>query len=192
MTHHFKASFSLFQFSFAFPSIILTLTSFFFSTILISEMNKSCQKFSESHPSMFVDKIMAVQNRRLNPFQYMPVEFYARVDQVTEPDNSLRGINEAHCHALAEHFRNSGYDYERNMLTVYFSSTVSPDCATNVIAERSVDSLIFLKDWYCIVILDDRHWRCSIELLRGEDVGNGLRSYCGCFTQFKFRRSTFR
>lgn len=55
------------------------------------------------------------------------------------------------------------------MLTVYFSFTVNPEVATNPIVVYTVDFMKLLKDGNCMVMLDGRHRRCSVEMLGDED-----------------------
>lgn len=58
------------------------------------------------------------------------------------------------------------------MLTVYFSSTVSPEGATYTTAVHNVYSISLLKGGNCMVTLDYHHQSPSVEMLGGKDGVN--------------------
>lgn len=51
----------------------------------------------------------------------------------------------------------------------YFFKTINPDGKTNATVVHSVEDRKLQKDGYCMFMLNGRHWRRSMEILRVED-----------------------
>lgn len=64
------------------------------------------------------------------------------------------------------------------MIETYFSSIVSPDLATYPIAVHNVEEMKLLKNCYYMAMLNELHWRHSLELLRDENSVKWLREDC--------------
>lgn len=72
----------------------------------------------------------AAQNHSLNLDHYLREVIYARMDQITNPNNLLRDIDDARCCVLAELFRDYRYNCAHGLMTVYLSSSISAEGAT--------------------------------------------------------------
>lgn len=118
----------------------------------------------------------------MNLDHYLHQEIYVKVDQIVYPNNRLRDIDEAHCHALAKSVSNYKYGYTVGTRTVYFSSSGNQEGATYMTAVRNVDGMKVLKVDCCTSILDGRLERCCAELLRNkygvEWAAKPLRMHC--------------
>lgn len=132
-------------------------------------MNASAQKFSGSQPSITDDVGRSILVSPLSLDHFLRKEIYATVDQDTNPNNFLRVIDEAHCRAPAELFRNYNYDYAHGMMIVYFLSGVKLEGATNATAVHTVDDMKFLKDHFRMVVVDCRHLCRSVKVLQDEN-----------------------
>lgn len=73
---------------------------------------------------------------------------------------------------LSESSRNWNYDYARGMKMVYFSGLVNRAGGPYAAAVHPVHGMRLLKDGYCMVMNNGRHWRQSIKMSHHEgDVG---------------------
>lgn len=91
------------------------------------------------------------------------------VVRIVNPNNPLHDVYESHCCSLAKPFRNYKYDYAHGTMNMYFSPVFNQEGATYVGAVHNIDGAKLLKDGYVTVILDGRHQRRSVEMLRGKD-----------------------
>lgn len=113
------------------------------------------------------DKIKwAVQLYPSNSDHYPQKSIYAMVNQFTDSINRLRDIDNVHSRAHVDSFCNVDCSRVRFMQSVHFSLTVSPKGATHATAMYRDDGMMMLKDGYRIVVLDDRHWRRFVKMLR--------------------------
>lgn len=71
-------------------------------------------------PSMLDDVVKADWASRLTPDSYLHEKTCTRVHQILNPNNTLLGINKAHCHAMAEISRIYNHYYPRRTTIVYF------------------------------------------------------------------------
>lgn len=132
-------------------------------------MNTSAQKSSERHLWFSDDIEKSAHVHLLNSDHYLYDEIHASVDQIVDASNPLGNIDEAHCRALLESFRNYNENYAHRMMTVYFSTRVDPKGATYATAVRSVDGMKMLKYGYRMVIIDACHCRRSMQMIRDEN-----------------------
>lgn len=144
-------------------------------------MNTSKKTSSASHRSISDDIGMAFQVHPLNPDIYSRDRIYAMLDQIVDPMSPKRYIDEAHCRALADFFCNYEYRYARSMKKMYFSLSISPEGSTYASALHNTHWKKLVADGYCIFMLDHRHQRRSVEMLRDDDTvgwsANPLRVY---------------
>lgn len=101
-----------------------------------------------------------------------------------DSNNSLHDIDEVHYRAPKLWFSSYNYDYERGMITFYFSSTVDPVGATYTTAVHSIEDMEWLNDGYFVVILVGRHRCCSTKFERTNEAWIGLQNHCTCPTLF--------
>lgn len=90
------------------------------------------------------------------------------VDQILESNNRLHDIKEAPFHSLVVSFGNYIYEYVRSMMTLYFPRAVGPAGVTYSTAVHIIDARKLPKDGNCMIMLCDRYWCRSVELLRGK------------------------
>lgn len=93
-------------------------------------MNSSAQKFSGGHLSMCYDYWEAVQAHLLNVDRYLKEKIYTMVDQIADPKDTLRDIDEVYYRQPARWLQSYCYDYSHGMMTVYCESTVNAEAAT--------------------------------------------------------------
>lgn len=74
-------------------------------------MRNPAQNSAENHLSMSDDVGEAVPAVPLNLDNCPREDIYAMVEQIVDPGNHLRDINEAHCQALKKSFRSYKYNY---------------------------------------------------------------------------------
>lgn len=55
------------------------------------------------------------------------------------------------------------------MMTVYLSSVVNAEGASYATAVQNVDRTEFLKEGYCMVVIDSLHRHRSVEMIRDEE-----------------------
>lgn len=65
-------------------------------------MNNPLHKYSKTYAWVYDNVAKAFQVGDLNVENYRYEETYASMDQIIYLNNSLRLVNEAHCHDLAE------------------------------------------------------------------------------------------
>lgn len=111
----------------------------------------------------------AVQVHSLKLDHYLHEKVYAKVDEFLHQKNPMHIIDEAHCRGLAELLHSYRYHYARNIVKLYFSSTLNPESAMYAAAVHTVTSMKLMKDRYYIVIPDDCHRLLSLKVLRDED-----------------------
>lgn len=81
-------------------------------------------------------------------------EIYESMDQIVDAGSPLHKIGEAHCHALAESFRNYDYEFVHGTMTASFSFTVNLEDATYETAVYNVDGTKLQKEataWSCSI-----------------------------------------
>lgn len=88
---------------------------------------------------------------------------------IVDSNNPPRGIDEPHCHVLAESFHNYGYDCASEMMMVLFSFTFYHEGATYRTAAHNADGMNLLKEGYSAVILNGAYRCCFAVILRDED-----------------------
>lgn len=84
---------------------------------------------------------------------YLNEKDYSKVDQILDPNNLLRDINESHCCALGDSFRSCNYEYLRGIILAYFFYTVNYERSTYATAVQKFNGMKLLKDGYCIIML---------------------------------------
>lgn len=110
-----------------------------------------------------------VRMQPLNYAQNNHQKVYSRIDRIGDLSHSLRAVDKAHCHALAESFCNYTFDYARGPITVHFLAAVNPAGVTYATAVHRVDSKKSLKNDFHMFKFNPVHQRRSVELLRDED-----------------------
>lgn len=130
--------------------------------------NRSAQNFSESHHFISNDILKAVQSHTLNVDNYLHEETHGRVRRIVDSNNLLRDIDEPRCHDLGESLRNYKYEYAREMMKAYSTTTVNLEAARYATVVHTVDSMTLLKDSFCTVIIDGCHRHRSVEMLRNK------------------------
>lgn len=92
------------------------------------------------------------------------------LDQVVNANIFLNDIEVARFCVLALSFCNYNHRYAICMTTVYSSHTVNPEGPTYMTAVYNADGMGLLSVVYCVVMLDVRHRRRSIEMSTNKDV----------------------
>lgn len=128
-------------------------------------MSTSSQKFPGSRHSTYDEIENAFQVHSLNVDHFLLQKIYARVNEVVDPSSLLCDIDEAHCCTLAEQFHIHNYHYGHIMMTVYFSSAVSPEGATHGTAVHNVDNIKLLKEAYCMFMPDGSLYHRSVVIV---------------------------
>lgn len=115
------------------------------------------------------DILKAVQVHPLNFHHYPHQTLHAGVAYIVDLENLLCFLSEANCSALTESFWNYMETYALGMKTVYLSTTANSERAGYSMVIFNVDDIKFLKEVYCTAMLKGRHWRRTVEALKGED-----------------------
>lgn len=111
---------------------------------------------------MYGHIVKAIKDHSFPLDHHLRKEMYTTVDETADPNKPLQSIDDAQCYALDESFHSSYYDYSKDSITLYFSSTGSPEGAKYATIVRSVNRIKLLKDRYCMVVLDRRHWHLFV------------------------------
>lgn len=132
-------------------------------------MNTEAQKFSEGHSSLSDHTEKAVYNSTLNLNHQLRKEISVKVEQIMDPNDTVQDIDKAHCRKLAELYRAKNQNYACGIMKVYVSSTADTDGAAYATAVHNFYGKTFPKDGCCMVSLDSRLRRRSVQIIQDED-----------------------
>lgn len=108
----------------------------------------------------------ADEGQSLNLADYAHEEVSDRVDQILDPNDSLRDVDKLHCRALAQSFCDYAFEYARGLMTIYISAAVNAAGAMYATTVRHLDGKNISNDDFRKVMLDGRPRRLSVELVR--------------------------
>lgn len=91
------------------------------------------------------------------------------MNQIVDPNITLRNFDEAHCRVLVKSFRSYNHGRARGMVKVYVSCTFITEGAKYTTDVHSINSMELRKDSCRVVLLDGCDKPCSVEMLRYKD-----------------------
>lgn len=94
---------------------------------------------------------------------------YAGVHEFLDLNSAPVDINEASYGSHAESFCYYNYKYARKVITMHYSPATKPGEGTYESPLQNVDEKKMLKVDYFLVLLDNQHWRRSVEPLGDRD-----------------------